>query len=44
MISQFLNFVKDYDVVFVKASYDDLIINNGQKWTIDHDYLSQYKL
>ena len=43
MIPQFLNFVKDYDVVFIKASYDDLIVNNGQKWTIDHDYLSQYK-
>ena len=43
MIPQFLNFVKDYDVVFIKASYDDLIVNNGQKWTIDHDYLSQHK-
>ena len=43
MISQFLNFVKDYNAVFVKASYNDLIVNNGQKWTIDHDYLSQHK-
>jgi hypothetical protein len=43
MIPHLLNFVKDYNVVFVKASYNDLIVNNGQKWTINHDYLSQYK-
>jgi hypothetical protein len=43
MTSQFANFLKDYNVVFIKASYNDLIVNNGQKWTINHDYLSQYK-
>jgi hypothetical protein len=44
MNTQFLNFVKDYDnVVFIKASYNNLIVNNGQKWTINHDYLLQYK-
>jgi hypothetical protein len=43
MTSQFPNFVKDYNVVFIKASYNNLIVNNGQKWTINHDYLSQYK-
>jgi len=40
---QFLNFVKDCHVIFIKASYNDLIVNNGQRWTINHDYLSQYK-
>ena len=37
------NFVKDYNVDFITASYNNLIVNNGQKWTINHDYLLQYK-
>ena len=43
MIPQCPSFLKDYNVVFIKASYDDLIVDNGQKWSINHDYLSQYK-
>ena len=43
MTHQITNFIKDHNVVFIKASYTNLIVNNGQKWTIDHDYLSQYK-
>ena len=43
MSPQCPSFLKDYNVVFIKASYDELIANNGQKWTINHDYLSQYK-
>jgi hypothetical protein len=42
-ISQFANFAKDHDCVFIQASYDNLIVNNGQKWTVNHDYLSQHK-
>jgi hypothetical protein len=42
MIPKFLNFVKDYNVVFVKA-VNGLKVDNGQEWTINHDYLSQYK-
>ena len=37
------NFVKDYNVVFISASYEHLIVHNGQQYTINHDYLSQYK-
>lgn len=29
--------------MFIKASYDKLIVNDDQKWTINHDYLLQYK-
>ena len=43
MTSQCPSFLKDFNVVYIKASYDDSIVNNGQKWTINHDYLSQYK-
>ena len=43
MTPQCPSFLKDYNVVFIKASYDDLIVDNGQKWSINHDYLSQYK-
>jgi hypothetical protein len=37
------NFVKNYNVAFIKALYNNLIVNDGQKWTINHDYLLQYK-
>jgi hypothetical protein len=43
MNTQFPNFVKDYNnVVFFKATYNNIIVDNGQKCTINHDYLSQY--
>jgi hypothetical protein len=42
MSPQCPSFLKDRNVIFIKASYDNLIINNGQKYTINHDYLSQF--
>ena len=43
MNTRFSNFVKDYNVVYIPASYNNLIVNKGQKYTINHDYLSQHK-
>jgi hypothetical protein len=43
MSDWFLNFVKDHNAIFINASYNNLIINDGQKYTINHDYLSQFK-